>query len=62
MVGNHYHCYHNQVKSTSFAEVSVIGKSKDRLLNAPLGPPCQGFSQANRHPVSQVTSHHSIGT
>ena len=52
MMENDYHHCHNLVKLTSFVEVSVIGKSKDRFLNAPLGPPCQGFSQANRHPVS----------
>ena len=37
-------------------------KVEHPLLNSPTGPPCQGFSGANRHPVSKFVSHRSAGS
>ena len=35
-------------------------KLEEPLLNVTTGPPCQGFSHANRHPVSQVAFRHFL--
>jgi len=53
-----YHHCQCLVKSISFVEVSTVRTfALSSLLNVSAGPPCQGFSQANRHPVSQVVSY-----